>query len=60
MRTLQNKYKVDPSRLTAGGRSEYSPKTSNATTEGKKLNRRTEIIILPKLDQFFQMLAPSK
>lgn len=60
VRTLQNKYKVDPSRLTAGGRSEYSPKTSNATTEGKKLNRRTEIIILPKLDQFFQMLAPSK
>lgn len=60
VRTLQNKYKVDPSRLTAGGRSEYSPKTSNATTEGKKLNRRTEIIILPKLDQFFQMLAPGK
>lgn len=60
VRTLQKKYKVDPSRLTAGGRSEYSPKTSNATTEGKKLNRRTEIIILPKLDQFFQMLAPSK
>lgn len=60
VRTLQNKYKVDPSRLTAGGRSEYSPKTSNATTECKKLNRRTEIIILPKLDQFFQMLAPSK
>lgn len=60
VRTLQNKYKVDPSRLTAGGRSEYSPKTSNATAEGKKLNRRTEIIILPKLDQFFQMLAPGK
>ncbi len=60
VRTLQNKYKVDPSRLTAGGRSEYSPKTSNATADGKKLNRRTEIIILPKLDQFFQMLAPGK
>lgn len=60
VRTLQSKYKVDPSRMTAGGRSEYSPKTSNATAEGKKLNRRTEIIILPKLDQFFQMLTPQK
>lgn len=58
VRMLQNKYKVDPSRMTAGGRSEYGPKTLNSSAEGRKTNRRTEIIILPKLDQFFQMIAP--
>jgi chemotaxis protein MotB len=58
VRALQNKYKVDPSRMTAGGRSEFNPKTVNTTADGRKTNRRTEIIILPKLDQFFQMVAP--
>jgi chemotaxis protein MotB len=57
-RLLQTKYSVDPTRLTAGGRSEYIPKTSNETDDGKALNRRTEIIILPQLDQFFQLLEP--
>lgn len=56
VRALQQKYGVQPSRLTAGGRGEYTPKTTNDTTEGKALNRRTEIILLPKLDQFFQLL----
>ena len=60
VRTLQKKYAVDPARMTAGGRSEYEPKTSNDTAEGKKVNRRTEIIILPKLDQFFQLMTPQK
>ncbi|MEO6191111.1 MAG: OmpA family protein [Saprospiraceae bacterium] len=58
-RLLQRKYNVDPSRITAGGRSEYSPKTSNDTDQGRRINRRTEIIILPKLDQFFKLMTPS-
>ncbi len=59
VRLLQNKYGISPERMTAGGRSEYVPKTSNSTVEGKALNRRTEIIILPKLDEFFELLEPS-
>ncbi|HYQ58315.1 MAG TPA: OmpA family protein [Draconibacterium sp.] len=58
VRTLQTKYGIGPERMTAGGRSEYVPKTSNLTLEGKAINRRTEIIILPKLDEFFQLLEP--
>lgn len=60
VRTLQNKYKVNPARMTAGGRSEYVPKADNATAEGRKANRRTEIIILPKLDQFFELMTEKK
>lgn len=56
VRLLQNKFGVAPSRLTSGGRSEYVPKADNSTSEGRKINRRTEIIILPKLDQFFKLL----
>lgn len=60
-RMLQKKYNVDPARITAGGRSEYSPKADNATADGRSTNRRTEIIILPKLDQFFELMkAPQK
>lgn len=58
VRALQTKYKVAPERLTAGGRSYYDSKTDNATADGRSLNRRTDIIILPKLDQFFQMMEP--
>lgn len=58
VRSLQQKYKVAPERMTAGGRAEFVPKAPNATPQGKSLNRRTEIIILPKLDQFFQLLEP--
>ena len=57
-RTLQNKFSVNPTRLTAGGRSEYMPKADNAVADNRKLNRRTEIIITPKLDQFFNLLTP--
>ena len=60
VRMLQTKYKVNPSRMTAGGRSEYVPKADNATAEGRKTNRRTEIIILPKLDQFFELMTEKK
>ena len=56
VRLLQTKYEVSPSRMTAGGRSEYVPKASNETADGRSTNRRTEIIILPKLDEFFQLL----
>ena len=58
VRLMQTKFAVDPSRMTAGGRSEYVPKATNETAEGRAINRRTEIIILPKLDQFFQLLEP--
>jgi chemotaxis protein MotB len=56
VRMLQKKYNIAPERLTAGGRSEYVSKASNDDANGRSSNRRTEIIILPKMDQFFQML----
>lgn len=56
VRYLQQRHNVRPERMTAGGRGEYVPKASNATAEGRSRNRRTEIIILPKLDEFFQLL----
>ena len=59
VRLLQVKYGIAPGRMTAGGRSEFVPKTSNSTLEGKAINRRTEIIILPKLDEFFELLEPT-
>lgn len=58
VRLLQNKYKVSPNRMTAGGRGEYLPKTTNDTANNRQINRRTEIIITPKLDQFFELLTP--
>lgn len=58
VRLMQNKFNVQPSRMTAGGRSEYLPKTTNETVEGRAKNRRTEIVILPKLDQFFELMEP--
>lgn len=61
VRTLQTKYGVQPSRMTAGGRGEFAPKSSNDYAEGRSMNRRTEIIILPKLDEFFKLLeAPEQ
>ncbi len=53
---LQNEYGVDPKRLTAGGRGEYNPIASNDTEIGKQRNRRTQIIITPKLDQFMELI----
>jgi chemotaxis protein MotB len=60
VRLMQIKFGVEPQRMTAGGRSEYIPKSTNETTEGRAINRRTEIVILPKLDQFFELLEPPK
>ncbi len=60
VRMLQNRFNVDPSRMTAGGRSEFMPKSDNSTSQGRALNRRTEIIILPKLDEFFKLMVPQQ
>ena len=61
-KVLQSKFGVDPARITAGGRSEYNPKTTNASVSGRAENRRTEIIIMPKLDEFMKLMdiAPVK
>lgn len=56
VRMLQDEFGVDPARMTAGGRGEYIPVASNATAEGKAKNRRTRIVVLPKLDQFYEMI----
>ncbi|WP_235906218.1 OmpA/MotB family protein [Ginsengibacter hankyongi] len=57
VQALQNNYGVDPQRLTAGGRGEYNPVDSNDTPEGKTRNRRTQIIITPKLNQFMDLIG---
>lgn len=56
VQSLQNNYGVDPKRLTAGGRGEYNPVASNNTETGKATNRRTQIIVTPKLDQFMDLI----
>ena len=56
-RLLQTRFGVQPDRILAGGRSEYSPKEYPGIKPNKKLNRRIEITIMPKLDQFFQALV---
>lgn len=56
VQALQNQYGVDPKRLTAAGRGEYNPVVSNSTEVGKQRNRRTQIIITPKLDQFMDLI----
>ncbi|WP_461451862.1 OmpA/MotB family protein [Mucilaginibacter sp.] len=57
VQALQNTYGVDPKRLTAGGRGQYNPIADNSTPDGKAQNRRTQIIITPKLDQFMQLIG---
>lgn len=60
VRSLTTQYQVAPERLTASGRSEFAPKQDNSSVEGRSTNRRTEIIIAPRLDQFFRMVeAPA-
>lgn len=60
VRLLQNQYGLEPSKMAAAGRSEYNPVSSNSTSDGRAANRRTRIVILPQLDQFFKLLEPSK
>ena len=57
VQALQNDYGVDPKRLTAGGRGEYNPLATNDTELGKQRNRRTQIIITPKLDEFMDLIG---
>ena len=56
VRVLQNDFSIDPKRLIAAGRSEYVPIETNDTPEGRATNRRTRIVILPKLEEFFDIL----
>jgi chemotaxis protein MotB len=56
VRVLQNDFKVDPKRMTAAGRSHYVPVTDNNSAASKAKNRRTRIVVLPKLDQFYNMI----
>jgi chemotaxis protein MotB len=56
VRALQSEYGLDPAQITASGRSEYKPVASNETAAGRSANRRTRIVVLPQLDQFFKLL----
>ena len=56
VRVLQNEFAIEPGRIVAAGRGEYVPLTSNDTPDGRARNRRTRIIVLPKLDQFYKMV----
>jgi chemotaxis protein MotB len=60
VRILQNQYGLDPAKMAAAGRGEYKPVTGNDTPDGKATNRRTRIVILPQLDQFFKLLETKK
>ena len=60
VKALQNKYDIDPNRLVAAGRGEYNQLVDNSTAENRSTNRRTRIILLPKLNQFYDLLDPTK
>ncbi|MEL7021127.1 MAG: OmpA family protein [Bacteroidota bacterium] len=60
VRALQKNYGINPDRLIAAGRGEYNALADNSTAEGRSKNRRTRIIILPKLNQFYDLLNPDK
>jgi len=60
VRILQKEYGLDPKKMAASGRGEYSPIAENNSAENRSINRRTRIVILPQLDQFFQLLEPKK
>ena len=59
VRALQNNFKVNPNRLIAAGRGEYNALAGNDSEAGRAMNRRTRIIILPKIDQFYDLLNPN-
>ncbi|RYY56005.1 MAG: hypothetical protein EOO09_08225 [Chitinophagaceae bacterium] len=60
VRILQKQYGLEPSKMSAAGRGEYKPVQDNSTKEGRAANRRTRIVILPQLDQFFKLLETPK
>lgn len=57
VRSLQQDYEINPARLVPTGRAEFKPKGANETTEGKRLNRRTEIILVPRIDQYLRLIT---
>ena len=59
VRALQKNFKIDPKKLIAAGRGEYNTLADNATADGRATNRRTRIIIMPKLNQFYDLLNPA-
>jgi len=60
VRILQNQYGLDPAKMAAAGRGEYNPLMDNNSDENRAVNRRTRIVILPQLDQFFKLLEAKK
>ena len=60
VRVMQQTFNIDPNKLIAAGRGEFNALTSNSTSEGRTTNRRTRIILMPKLDQFYDLLNPDK
>jgi chemotaxis protein MotB len=60
IRVLQNDFNIAPTRLIAAGRSEYKPLETNDTVEGRARNRRTRIVLMPELGQFFELLESKK
>ncbi|PPK86521.1 chemotaxis protein MotB [Neolewinella xylanilytica] len=60
VKALENKFDIDPNRLIAAGRGEYNQLVDNTTAENRSINRRTRIILLPRLDQFYDLLDPTK
>jgi chemotaxis protein MotB len=60
VRVLQKQYGLDPSKMVAAGRGEYKPLMDNSNAQNRAVNRRTRIIVLPQLDQFFKLLEPKK
>lgn len=60
VRVLQKDYQVDPTRMVAAGRGEYITVASNDNADGRSLNRRTRIVILPQMDQFFKLMEPKQ
>ena len=60
VRILQKEYGLDPKKMAAAGRGEYNPIAENNSAENKAINRRTRIVILPQLDQFFKLLEPKQ
>lgn len=60
VRVLQQDFGIDPNKLIAAGRGEYNALADNTTSDGRSMNRRTRIILLPKLHQFYDLLNPNK
>ena len=60
VRILQNEYGLDPKKMAASGRGEFNPIADNSTAENRAINRRTRIVVLPQLDQFFKLLEPKQ